>query len=85
LADVESQQEEENMPRFLVVSDVARRLATRPRAISDLFYQRKLSDARCPIVGGRRLIPEDYLPVVEAVLRKHGLLGDQRQEAAPCR
>jgi hypothetical protein len=42
--------------------------------ISDLFYARKLDDRRCPIVGGRRLIPEDYLPSVEAALRSAGHL-----------
>jgi hypothetical protein len=73
------------MPAFLTVSETARCLATRPRNISDLFYQRKLSDERCPIVGGRRLIPPDYLPVVEEALREHGLLGDCTREAVPCR
>jgi hypothetical protein len=56
----------------LTVSDVARRLRVRPRAISDLFYQRRLSDERCPIIGGRRLIPDDYLPTIVAVLREQG-------------
>jgi hypothetical protein len=56
------------------VSDVARRIRARPKDISDLFYQRRLDDRRCPIVGGRRLIPEDYLPVIEATLRQLGRL-----------
>jgi hypothetical protein len=43
---------------------VARRLGVRPRDISDLFYQRRLSDEICPVVGGRRLIPEHYLPTI---------------------
>jgi hypothetical protein len=54
----------------LSVSEAARRIGARPKDISDLFYQRKLDDQRCPIVAGRRLIPEDYLPVVEATLRR---------------
>jgi hypothetical protein len=60
--------------RQITVSDVARRLGARPKDISDLFYQRKLDDGRCPVVGGRRLIPEEYVHVIEAVLREHGRL-----------
>jgi hypothetical protein len=58
---------------FLTVSDVARRCQVRPRDLSDLFYQRKLDDSRCPIVGGRRLIPQDFLPEIEATLAAHGM------------
>ncbi len=54
---------------YHIVSEVARRLGVRPRDISDLFYQRRLDDARCPIVGGRRLIPADYISDIEAALR----------------
>jgi hypothetical protein len=36
------------------------------------LYQRKLDDRRCPVTVGRRLIPEDYVPVVEAALRRLG-------------
>jgi hypothetical protein len=61
------------MPQ-LTVSDVARRIGARPKDISDAFYQRRLSDERCPIVGGRRLIPPDYVPTIEAVLRQLGRL-----------
>ena len=57
------------MATHLFVSDVARRLGVRPRDISDLFYQRLLRDDSCPIVGGRRLIPRTYVPVIEAALR----------------
>lgn len=54
---------------YLTVSDAARHLNARPREISDLFYQRQLDDKICPVVGGRRLIPVEYLPAIEAVLR----------------
>jgi hypothetical protein len=46
--------------------------------ISDLFYARRLDDRRCPIVGGRRLIPDDYLPEVESVLRAAGHLPQEK-------
>jgi hypothetical protein len=57
------------------ISEVARRTGVAPRALSDLFYQRVLSDETCPVVGGRRLIPASYLPVIDAALRTRGLLG----------
>jgi hypothetical protein len=66
--------------QHFIVSEVARRIGAKPKDISDLFYQRRLSDVRCPVVGGRRLIPEDYLPTIAATLRDLG-----RLEATPCR
>ena len=69
------------------VSDVGRRFGVAPRVISDLFYARKLDDRRCPIIGGRRLIPAEYLPTVEAALRRTGQLTPEAAlagEAAPC-
>lgn len=44
----------------------------RPRWLTDLLYQRELRDDLCPIVGGRRLIPRSYLPMVAMALRRHG-------------
>lgn len=71
----------------LTVSDAARELTAvlgqevKPRDISTAFYQRQLRDDLCPIVGGRRLIPADYLPQIEAALRRAGKI---TREAAPC-
>ena len=65
------------MQSHFMVSSLARRYGIKPRTISDLFYSRKLSDQACPIVDGRRIIPESYLPELEAVLREHGLLEAQ--------
>ena len=56
----------------LSVSEVARRLGARPKDISDLFYSRELRDDLCPIVAGRRLIPESYVDVIDMVLKRHG-------------
>jgi len=58
--------------RHLSVSEAARRLGARPRDISDLFYKRRLSDDSCPIVGGRRLIPERLLDAIAIELRRAG-------------
>jgi hypothetical protein len=71
------------MAMWFTVSDVARKIeGARPKDITDLFYQRKLDDARCPVVGGRRLIPVDYVPQIEQALRNAGRL-PQRAEV-PC-
>ena len=59
-----------------LIHELSRRVGQEvlPRAISDLFYNRVLSDERCPILGGRRLIPRDYVPEVERVLRERGVI-----------
>ncbi|MBI3465502.1 MAG: hypothetical protein HY000_20975 [Planctomycetes bacterium] len=59
---------------FLSVSDVARELGAKPKTISELLYQRELRDDLCPVVGGRRLIPRNYLPTIREVLIERGLL-----------
>jgi hypothetical protein len=71
------------MTDFLLVSDAARRLGVPPRAISDLFYSRRLNDHRCPIIGGRRLIPREYLAEIEAALRAAGRLPATPMVATP--
>jgi DNA-binding transcriptional regulator YdaS (Cro superfamily) len=57
---------------FLIVSEVARRLGRHPREISDLSSARRLDDTRCPIVGGRRMIPPDSIPMIEEAIRRKG-------------
>jgi hypothetical protein len=56
------------VPHFFAVSDLARRFNCRPRVISDLLYGRIIPDEECPVVGGRRLIPEKYVDVIAAKL-----------------
>jgi len=56
----------------LSVSEAARHLGASPQDISDLFYKRKLRDDLCPIVGGRRLIPPEYLDQIRRTLRHNG-------------
>jgi hypothetical protein len=68
----------------LSVSEVARRLRCRPRNISDLFYQRLLTDERCPVVGGR-LVPQDVVPAIKRVLRRLPSRGrGARAKRKPC-
>ena len=66
---------------LLSVSDAVRRLALqygaerlKPADITGLFYSRRLADDTCPIVAGRRLIPENYLAVLAMELRRAGKL-----------
>jgi hypothetical protein len=44
----------------------------KPKWISTLFYDRELRDDMCPLVGGRRLIPRGYLPMIAAAIRQRG-------------
>ena len=45
-----------------------------PHLITNLFYKRYLDQQVCPLVGRFRLIPENYIPEIERVLRERGIL-----------
>lgn len=66
------------MKNCLTVSEAAREMSretgveVHPRDISDLFYQRVLPDDAGPIIGGRRLIARETLPVILKALRDRG-------------
>jgi len=49
---------------YLSVSEAAPRLGAKPKDISDQSYRRALRNDHCPIVAGRRLIPDDYLDMI---------------------
>jgi hypothetical protein len=75
------------MIEFTIVGEIVRDLAVRgeavrPRDITDLFYKRLLPGERCPVVGGRRLIPRDLVPAIEAELRERGLIAGTAREGA---
>lgn len=73
---------------MLSVGDVCRLIGGRrgveipPQKLSDLFYRRKLSSARCPVVGGVRRIPADYVSAIEAVLEARGMLAEEVPHAS---
>jgi hypothetical protein len=54
----------------LIVGEAARRLGEPPKRITDGFYRRWFDNDLCPVVAGRRLIPEDYLPRMATILRE---------------
>jgi hypothetical protein len=61
----------------LGVSDVAAALKREgldvgPREITDAFYRRILDTELCPVVGGRRIIPESYVRVIADTFRRAG-------------
>ena len=60
------------MSQYHTVSEVARLIGAVPRDISDLFYKRVLDDERCPVVGGRRIIPENYIDTIRTALKRAG-------------
>ena len=62
-----------SMTLLLSVGDVARQLNVKPASITQLFYERRLRDDLCPIVGGRRIIPPDYIDVIAMELRRKGI------------
>jgi hypothetical protein len=57
---------------FKLVGEVAEMIGAKPRDISDLFYRKELRRDLCPVKSGRRLIPANYVPIVERILRKFG-------------
>lgn len=63
-----------NPTRYLGVGEAAKRIGggVTPKDISDLFYTGRLRDDLCPIVAGRRLIPEEYLCIVVMALKRAG-------------
>ena len=76
----------ETMSTHVTVSGAARELGARlglivrPRDISDLLYDRVVPDDRCPMLGGRRMIPIEYLAELgEALIERRGR---RRREAA---
>ena len=57
----------------MTVGDVARRLGVNPSMITMLFYRGHVRPDRCPVVGGRRLIPPDMVDVIAMALRRRGV------------
>jgi hypothetical protein len=54
---------------LLSITEAADKLGVLPRQLSDLIYQRKLDPEMFVVVGNRRLIPTDMLPVVRAAVQ----------------
>jgi len=50
------------------VGEAANRCRVPPQVITNLFYRGFLDGPRCPIVGGRRLIPAGYVAEIARVV-----------------
>jgi hypothetical protein len=70
---------------YLTASEAARRLSetlsreVSPREVSNVLYNRKVDTGSCPILGGRRLIPQSLLAEIARVLRQA-----ERAEGVAC-
>lgn len=60
------------MPAMFTVGQLAARLRTNPRWITAILYQREVDSDACPLIGGRRFIPESHIPLIVAALRSKG-------------
>ena len=61
------------MEKMLSIGDVSRLLNVRPDQVTALFYKGHLRDDLCPIIGGTRIIPEDYVDVIAMELKRRGI------------
>ena len=69
------------MSKIFSVSELARQLKCSPRDITLVLYERAVPDDTTPIVGGRRLIPEESMPLIEQALRERHQRREHRAEA----
>lgn len=69
------------MGKVHFVGGVARLLNCTPRDITLLLYERAIPEESAPLVGGRRLIPESSIPLIEKALRDRQQRREQRAEA----
>jgi hypothetical protein len=58
------------MIRYYSVGEAARLIGESARRTSDGFHKNWFDNAACPLVGGRRMIPAEYLPALAAILRE---------------
>lgn len=58
---------------YTTVGIVAKRLGVMPWQIAYQFTAGRLRDDLCPVVSGRRMIPEDYVDQIAAALKRQGL------------
>ena len=59
---------------FVSVGEAAKQLGVSPVVLSNMLYRRPVHSEKCPLRGGRRSIPESYLPALAAELRRSGKL-----------
>ena len=55
------------------VRQTATALGCEPNVLSRLFYDGAVSDRVAPLVGGRRIVVAEHLPLIVAALRRRGV------------
>jgi hypothetical protein len=50
---------------FLTVGQAAEMVGVPPKKLSDALYMRRLDVSRCPLIGGRRMIPPEYVATIK--------------------
>jgi hypothetical protein len=58
------------MTQLYSVGEAARLIGESARRTSDGFYKNWFDTTACPLIGGRRMVPADYLPTLAAILRQ---------------
>lgn len=57
------------MVDFVGVAEAARIVGESVRRVSDGCYKRWFDERQCPVIAGRRMIRNDYLPTLATILR----------------
>jgi hypothetical protein len=68
--------------RYLGVREAAERVGCLPRELSDDIYSGRLDRDRCPLIAGRRVIPESYLPEIQALIQRRQQAREGREQLA---
>jgi hypothetical protein len=71
---VARREEENDMSRFFAISQIARRLGIDPGVLSNGLYRGWIDSTQCPLVGNRRLIPEEAVAGIRETLVQRGYL-----------
>jgi hypothetical protein len=64
---------EEAMPQFYGIGEAARLAGCAPHYLSTLFYRGILDANRCGRVGGRIVVPAEYLDTIKAEVERRRL------------
>jgi len=61
------------MATMFTVGEAAPLVGCLPKTLTDWLYLGTLDRRRCPIIGGRRMIPASYLDTIRRELRLRGI------------
>lgn len=64
--------------KYYGAGEVARLFGVPPQAISNLLYRDRFHGDLCPLVAGRRVVPEEHLDKIESALRRAGFRTERK-------